>query len=188
MEDHQNGAQSNDPALPAAGQLDSVSSVRRRFAKSSLAASGVLLTLASRPVLGNVVCKSPSGFLSGNQSSQGMKPICEGRSPGYWRNHDGWPIPKSTIFKEFFNCRLNAWYARKTFGDLIDPQSQDKHNFIRHLVAATLNERRGWTPFLTEQTLRSMLAQWENTGKFSPKPNVYWDAEQIVVYLSSTQA
>ena len=48
---------------------------RRRFATSSLAASGIILTLASRPVLGQTAfCLSPSGFISGNTSQHGACP------------------------------------------------------------------------------------------------------------------
>jgi hypothetical protein len=57
---------------------------RRSFAKSGLVASGVLLTLSSRPVLGQSVCKSPSGFESGNLSFHGTPITCSGRTPGYW--------------------------------------------------------------------------------------------------------
>lgn len=57
---------------------------RRRFATSGLAASGIILTLASRPVLGASVCLSPSGFISGNTSTHGDLPLCEGRSASFY--------------------------------------------------------------------------------------------------------
>lgn len=47
---------------------------RRRFATSGLAVSGIILTLASRPVLGDTFCLSPSGFISGNTSQHGACP------------------------------------------------------------------------------------------------------------------
>ncbi|MEQ1601216.1 MAG: hypothetical protein ABL885_05545 [Methylophilaceae bacterium] len=50
-------------------QAESIAESRRRFAKTGLAASGVLLTLASRSALGAGL--SPSGFISGNVSQQG---------------------------------------------------------------------------------------------------------------------
>lgn len=63
---------------------------RRRFTKSGLAASGVILTLASRPVLADTVCKSPSGFLSGNVSSH-IEQLCTGNYPSYYAdNPDAW--------------------------------------------------------------------------------------------------
>lgn len=63
----------------------SVDSSRRRFTKAGLAASGVILTLASRPVLANAVCKSPSGFESGNVSSH-IQEMCFGNYPDYYAN------------------------------------------------------------------------------------------------------
>ena len=68
---------------------------RRRFSKSGLAVSGVMLTLASRPVLGGWgTCQTPSGFVSGNVSNHGTPTTCGGRTPGYWGNHPSeWPSP-----------------------------------------------------------------------------------------------
>lgn len=66
---------------------------RRSFAKSGLVASGVLLTLSSRPVLGALVCTTPSGFESGNLSFHGTSITCAGLSPGYYMNHADWPSP-----------------------------------------------------------------------------------------------
>ncbi|MEQ1742530.1 MAG: hypothetical protein ABL869_08545 [Candidatus Nitrotoga sp.] len=57
---------------------------RRSFAKSGLVASGVLLTLSSRPVLGELVCKTPSGFQSGNLSFHGTPITCAGLIPKKW--------------------------------------------------------------------------------------------------------
>ena len=70
-----------------------VDHTRRRVATSGLAAS-VLLTLASRPVLGATsTCQSPSGFQSGNVSQPGTPVACLGRTPGYWKTHPDWPTP-----------------------------------------------------------------------------------------------
>ena len=79
----------------AVESASSVSISRRNFTKSSLAVSGVLLTLASRSAVGgDLVCKSPSGFLSGNTSVHGTPTTCSGRSPGYWGTRpDQWPMP-----------------------------------------------------------------------------------------------
>lgn len=58
----------------AADQIKFSGESRRRFATSGLAASGIILTLASRPVLGQTFCLSPSGFVSGNTSQHGDCP------------------------------------------------------------------------------------------------------------------
>ncbi len=177
--------------LPSVGidQSKSVDESRRRFTKSGVAASGVLLTLASRPVLGDVICKSPSGFLSGNQSSHGTPPICQGRSPGYWKKHVGsWPVPPGTKFIHVFHCSYSSIYAKYTLLQLVNPQSDDTNKLGMHLVAAFLNARMGWTPFLKEETVIAMFKEWAATGAFSPTATVYWNAAQIVEYLTATQA
>lgn len=92
----------NNLPQDVANQTESFDESRRRFTKSGLAVSGVLLTLASRPSLGAVVCNSPSGFLSGNASQHGTPQTCSGLTPDYWGTHGGgeggaqpnmWPSP-----------------------------------------------------------------------------------------------
>lgn len=75
-----------------AGTLDS----RRRLIKGALAAGPILMTLASRPVLGQTGgnCRTPSGFASGNVSQNAKTVDCAGFSPGYWKQRlDAWPSP-----------------------------------------------------------------------------------------------
>ena len=176
------------PASPAR-ERGLVNESRRRFGKSGLAASGIIATLASRPVLGCDVCKSPSGFLSGNLSTHGSKPICEGRSPGYWKNHTNWPIAnrKTCKFSAVFTCTRGSPYASVTMLQLLSHQSYDTNNLGMHLVAAYLNAMQGWTPFLTVERIQSMFHEWQTTGYFSPTAGVKWDAAQIVDYLTGTQ-
>lgn len=85
----------SDPWDRIAGPVRPVDIARRNLTKSGLAVSGVLLTLNSRSALGgNLVCHSPSGFLSGNASAHGIQPSCNGLSPGYWGTHpEQWPSP-----------------------------------------------------------------------------------------------
>lgn len=176
--------------LPA--QPRSVDEARRRFAKSGLAASGVILTLASRPVLGGdapLACKSPSAWISGNGSTHGPEPVCMGRSPGYWKNHaNRWPISPDTRFKDIFtDCSPRSVYFKYTMRELCAPHHDDKHNLGMHLVAAYLNALMGWTPFLPIATIRAMFTEWQSTWYFSPTAGVKWDAAQIVEYLTATQ-
>jgi hypothetical protein len=165
-----------------------VNESRRRFGMAGLAASGVLATLASRPVLGAEVCKSPSGFLSGNLSTHGTPPVCAGRSPGYWKTHTNWPIPNRTTvkFKSVFTCSKASPYYNITMFNLLDPQSFDQHNLGMHLVSAYLNAKAGWTPFLTVERIVSMWAELKLTGYFTPTAGVKWNAEQVVDYLKKT--
>lgn len=77
-----------------------ISHSKRKLAKAGLAASGVLLTLASKSVLAGrrtgyatggtaFQCTSPSGFSSLNVSAPGKtQSSCLGRTPGFWKE---WP-------------------------------------------------------------------------------------------------
>lgn len=67
---------------------------RRRFVKVGLAATPVLMSVASRPVWGSGLC-SLSGLMSGN-ASQHTHECTQGYgcTPGFWRNHPlVWPDP-----------------------------------------------------------------------------------------------
>lgn len=162
---------------------------RRRFGKSGLAVSGVLVTLASRPVLGCEVCKSPSGFLSGNLSSHGTPPVCAGLSPGYWKNHTAWPISNRTTvkFRSVFTCLSTSPYYSVTMLTLLSPQSYDKNNLGMHLVAAYLNAKAGYTPFLTAERVKSMWTEIQGETYFSPTAGVNWDSVKVVDYITKTQ-
>lgn len=70
---------------------------RRRFTRAGAAAPVVLGSLISRPVLATgdrppYNC-TISGKMSGNLSSHPNQVDCKtlGHSPGYWKNHTGWP-------------------------------------------------------------------------------------------------
>jgi hypothetical protein len=175
-------------------QTQTVDESRRRFTKSGFAVSGVILTLASRPVMGTTTgtpttCKSPSGFLSGNQSTHGAPPTCLGRSPIYWQNNAGnCPVDRATTFKSVFGCTSSSVYFKYTLLQLCSPQADDKNNLGMHLAAAWLNAKKGWTPFLKEETIKAMFNEWQISLSFSPTAGVYWNAAQIVTYLKATQA
>jgi hypothetical protein len=186
---HKDNLESEHLDLRVVQDSAQVNESRRRFGKSGLAASGMFITLASRPVLGAEVCKSPSGFLSGNLSTHGSPPICEGRSPGYWKTHTSWPIANRTTckFSSVFTCAPSSPYSSVTMLDLLSHQSFDANNLGMHLVAAYLNAMEGWTPFLTLERIVSMFTEWQSTGYFSPTAGVQWNAAQIVDYLQRTQ-
>lgn len=181
-----------DPREASAPVIDGglVNPSRRRFGKAGLATSGVLATLAARPVLGDPVCKTPSGFLSGNLSRPGSS-VCQGRSPGYWKTHEGWPIPNRTTskFSSVYSVpKVSNVSAFKTVTLLaiLDHQDYDTYNLGMHLSAAYLNLMAGWTPFLTLERLQAMWNECRNNGYFAPVAGVKWSPDQVVDYLKST--
>src|SRR5207302_189606 len=57
---------------------------RRRVIQRGLAAAPLLMTLLSRPVLGQVQCFAPSAAVSIPTSTHGATILCSGRAPGFW--------------------------------------------------------------------------------------------------------
>jgi len=115
-QDHESAMNGADPASVDAPHDES----RRRFGKAGLSVgSAIILTVASRPVLANygAVCKTPSGFISGNLSQHGNPPPSTGRTPGYWKNHYGynaWPSPYQCGNLKGTKC--NNWDSWKNDG------------------------------------------------------------------------
>lgn len=165
---------------------------RRRFGKSGMAASGVLATLASGPVLGGPLraCTTPSGSLSGGHSTHGTTPVCAGRTPGYWKNHTAWPIiNRSTVrFDSVFNCSFGsaASFVSVTMLDVLTPKKYDKDGLGRHLVAAYLNIQAQWSPFQTVGMLQAMWNEIEGAGVYHPTAGVNWSGADVVTYLKTT--
>lgn len=71
-----------------------VDQTRRKFTGAGLAGSGVILTLASKPVMGTNYWCTGSGGMSGNTSSHGTPQPCLACTPGYWKTcPETWPTP-----------------------------------------------------------------------------------------------
>jgi hypothetical protein len=184
-----NGRQdgNSDQQAGPASATGVVNAGRRRFGRTGLAASGILATLASRPVLG-AACMTPSAFVSGNLSTHGTPPACAGRSPGYWKNKTDWPIANrdTAKFKNVFTCAKTSPYFDVTMLTLLDPQDFDKYNLGMHLVAAYLNAMAGWSPVLPVTKLQSMWNELQAVGYFTPVAGVHWTAPDVVNYIQST--
>lgn len=173
---------------PAVDQTKLASESRRRFGKSGLAASGIILTLASRPALGCSICQSPSGFQSGNLSHHGQATVCQGRPPSYWEGcGPRWPTSCDGKFGKVFACHHGSPYASVTLLEMVGGHGSDSHGICMYLTAAYLNAISGWTPFLTEETIQSIFTEWQAKGYFEPIATVKWYSAEIVNYLSGTQ-
>jgi hypothetical protein len=171
---------------------------RRRLAKAGVGAVGVLWTLESRATVGQMICKSPSGALSGGLSSHyGPPPVCQGLSPGYWKNNtNGWPIPVTTMFADVFyvpgdrgTCNTDTKdksYLCSTMLNLLSPQDFDRYNLAMHTVATCLNIKSGKINFLSIETLLSMWYEVQTKGYYTPVPGVQWTPEQVKNYLEAT--
>jgi len=84
-----NKTNSTLPPESDAAKPEQVDETRRRLGKVGVAGSGVILTLASRSVLGGWGTCTGSEIMSGNLSKPGEANPC-GCSPGYWGNNNGY--------------------------------------------------------------------------------------------------
>lgn len=214
IQEHQ-GVENNKVTQDTAGPLELVDDSRRNFTKSGLVASGVLFTLSSQPVLGQVVCQSPSAMLSGNLSTQGTPVTCSGLTPGYWGtntttshrwpspyktgsctnpshplNYTSWSSQNATMFKD-----SNYGFHCGGFGKALSSYSMlqvilltygDPYQLGAHCVAALLNARKGLTPVLTEAQVRNIFNEYDAKGYFEPAAGVKWYPPDIVAYLKTT--
>jgi hypothetical protein len=188
--------QDNDKnAVPS--PLGKRGAARRRLAKAGIGVAGVLYTLESRAAMSPMMCKSPSGALSGGLSSHyGPAPVCQGLSPGYWKNHTDWPCSRDMMFADVFyvrgdrsTCKIKenqASYLCSTMRDLLSPQSFDRYNLAMHVVATYLNIISHRISFLSVETLSAMWYDVQAKGHYSPVAGVYWSPEQVKNYLQAT--
>ncbi len=188
---------------------------RRRFTKSGLAASGVILTLASRPVLADTVCKTPSGFHSGNVSSH-IEQLCFGNYPSYYANNpDAWKatryIPATYDTKEAQSTDasstssttnsnsskdIDKWVGGTQYSQAFPGSNRFPGKSMmqvlwmqdvmgQHFVAALLNAALGLTPPLTETKLIDICIEYETRGFFEPTAGVQWYEQDILFYFDS---
>ena len=190
---------------------------RRRLLRGGLGAAPLLLTLASRPVLGgqwqvvggggNGQCFTPSGFVSMPTSQHGSPTYCSGRTPGYWKqpqHFSSWVPPyypttvsgpgghEATKYTDVFYAVASPYPAATTFLEVLGKLGGPPDDVARHIVAAVLNVAAGWTPVLTVPVLQGIWSEYINTGGgtvgyFEPTAGVKWYHDDIVTYLKSTQ-
>lgn len=176
------------PSAPATSpQLTPKGASRRRIA--ALGVSGVVMTVASNHAMANLVCKSPSGALSGNLNSQSPNVSCEGRSPGYWKEHpEQWPaeVKTSDRFGAIFAC--HGRLANATCMEVLQKHEADKQNVGMHLMATYLNVASGRINFLTRQAVLDIWAEWDRNRSYTPAVGATpWTGDELTNYLSSTQ-
>jgi hypothetical protein len=184
--DHQPDGNDAKPAAPA---LSAQGAARRRMA--GLGISGVVMTVASNNALADMVCKAPSGALSGNLNSHSPKTTCDGRSPEWWlKNKNVWPSGTSPndLFVQHFPSATQP-LANKTLEHVLKQHGTDKDGVAMHLVATYLNVRSERITFLTRQSVIDMYARWKRDQSYTPAAGAEpWNGAAFADYLAHTQA
>lgn len=174
------GSHAAAPGLQPDGAPQAISNTRRRFAKS-IAGSGVILSLASKPVMGSNYWCTGSGGMSGNTSSHGTQQSCFACSPGYWTTSPGtWPAPyypysvcnctgavlhQSTKFSDVFGSGI---YGDQTMMWVLQNQSGSREF---HAIGSLLNAAKavamGLPSAYTEFEIKQMYANGAPASTFS---------------------
>lgn len=172
QEENTSANQQGNPSSP-------VDQSRRRFAAAGVAATGMMATLASRPVLGAATCTagvSPSAWCSGNASAGHGATGQFGHMPAYWINNPAdWPsdVTPNTPYKSIF--------ASQQTGSLKFLEALSGTDLQKATACAYLNALKGLTPYLTTLQIVPMA-----TGSYSPFAGTTWDSNTIVSYLNAT--
>jgi|SRR6185437_9078480 len=177
---------------------------RRRLLRGGLAAAPVLMTVISKPVLGQTVCLSPSMSMSMNPSGKKASFVCTGLTPEQWKARAGqWPSPYCGTATHYalggvpatqYHCPTTGLggrvYGNLTMLQVIDftQGGRDMNALGRYIVAAMLNARSGRTPVLNETGVRNMWNDLINRGYYEPTAGIRWTSTEIVTYLKTTMA
>ena len=140
---------------------------RRRLLQGLLTAP-VLMTVASKPVLAGQMC-SPSGFASGNVSTQDNPSACNGYSPGYWKAKPGvsWPSPFQPTQK-FHSVFIGNHFGTKTLKEVLGMGGGGLTMLGRHCVAGILNASDAPLGYvLTVDEVKAIWAQCVQTAPSS---------------------
>jgi hypothetical protein len=185
-------------AMPTADAANAALSrkgaARRRFAKASAGATGVLLTLHSQPGMACTFCGiSPSlavsayGTHKGNFNALSHRPKasrCAGISPDLWLKQDSWPVSKTARFGTIFSCNnRTASYSSVTTCDMIKGASCDSDQMGKYMMAAYMNIVDGKIDFVSVEALYAVWNEWSSKGYYEPMANQRWDTWEIMIYL-----
>lgn len=203
-EDTSPPADTTQPAMHA--QVPNPS--RRRFNRAGVGASAVILTLASGSVLAQGVCKSPSGFESGNVSGGGSRqPRCAGFTPQVWLERGiSQDLPALRVtFASVFSPVSSGSAGKPVAGasgsndtnqgevalaaaTLFQVLGGDTGSpVLKSLVAAYLNFSQLLNDFPTDIEIRQIYQEWTAKGTYTPMAGVTWGPSKIVDYLTATQ-
>ncbi|WP_426101812.1 hypothetical protein [Massilia sp. TSP1-1-2] len=161
---------------------------RRRVA--GLGVSGVLMTVASSGAMAQVVCKSPSGALSGNLNSHAPELTCAGAKPDWWAKHLPSNVKANTKFYKLFPT--NDKVGNMNLSTVLAERAHNGTASVPALILATWFNVTVSPPKVTVMTAQAVKDMWANYDRNNPfyRPgngSQVWTSEQLADYLRSTQ-
>ena len=186
-----------------------VSEKRRHLIKGIGAATPLMMTIASRPVMG-AQC-TPSAWVSGNLSDHGhTRMSCGGRSPGYWKTRAGrWAVTgfvpgtchhraMSHVCKAYksdgtaFHQAAGGVFAGRVFGNKTMMQvlwlngDEDPYQLGAHMVAALLNAVSIPDYGMDRNDVMDMYRQLVTSGVYQPSVGEPMTAQDCVRFIQNT--
>lgn len=172
---------------------------RRRLLQGGLVATPVVMTVASRPVLGQA-CQTPSAFVSGTISGP-HGTTCAGMSAAQWLSASTsvWTAAgfnkNSAMFGGQQGAFENSPYPNGTkLTDVLAFPVNSPPNIndvAREIVAALLNassNRLGSPPVLTVAMVKDIWKEAVQSLAYSPTPGVSWNFSELLAYLATTHS
>ena len=173
---------------------------RRRLLRAAIAAGPVLMTIASKPVLGQTTCLAASATSAGSSAARRAS-VCSGLTPSQWKARVAeWPSPyyattlkslgghQATLFHGPTTGLGGRTYGERTMLEVIDfgEGGAGANSLGRYIVAGLLNARSGRTPVLNETGVRLMWNDTVNEGYYEPTAGIRWSAAECIAYLKTT--
>jgi hypothetical protein len=171
---------------------------RRRLLQAGLTGTPIVMTLASRPVLAQVRCTTPSGFVSLNASHPGSE-MCGGRSPATWNalDHNTWPESQGTQFTALFptGSLYSATIGHLNLNKIMDPSTSGSGvpwDLARLVVAAYFNAAPSVNlvpaSILSQTKVKAIWLEVSTYGTYSIQSGVVvWSYSEVAEYIASTQ-
>jgi hypothetical protein len=178
---------------------------RRKLLLGSVGGSSVLMSILSRPVLGQTTCVAAyvATSVAANASrTTKFATVCNGMTPAQWKMYaTEWPSPYcgTALYGSLapqqatlFHCPTTGLNGRvfgvRTMLEVIDINEGGVGitALVRYIVAALLNARAGRTPVLGESQVRAMWNSVVNLGYYEAAPGVRWSPAQLIAYLQTT--
>lgn len=172
---------------------------RRRLIRGGIAASPVLLTLASRPV-GATTCTVASSFVSVatfKSRNPGASAQCTSKSCEWWKSectsgmtHKAY-MDATTVQTFFGTTAPSSSYAGRTLGSILRDaagiQTSSELGVLQHLISLSMNIRCGYVTSAGNVTPVYINTVWSN---YKSNGNLYklaassidWDSSELVTW------